>query len=414
MLEKPELIESFVGNNGLPESGGTGAKRAKDEITRRGKPMISANLDYYSSVDSGKAEEKAEETIPDHVDVEEVLPTTTPNGPPLPEISESIDELPMDYEGMTVEKTVDLPLPPAERAASSLPVFKLPAHFHLGFKCGWSTEEAEARRANTSSEPPAAVMSSKLKPQQKEKLRNFTTVTNSNEAVGLQCLQQSDWNLELAFDYYYNNPSLQEMSTSVDNKRIDALFHQYANNAADKKIMLDTKEARIGPNGMMRLLGDIHVRPDDIKALVLAWKCGAETQCEFTLDEWRRGWWTAWRKLRQVAAGWDDELNKNKQSLRSLYHFSFAYAKSAATKHLDIQSAIGYWQLFFTGREPRIRSWIEFVEHEKLKGVNKDLYFLLFDFFDSTDAFYANYDSAAAWPTTIDAFVEWEKSRQNR
>lgn len=101
-----------------------------------------------------------------------------------------------------------------------------------------------------------------------------------------------------------------------------------------------------------------------------------------------------------------------KLSVHSFLSFSFTYAKSAATKHLDIQSAISYWQLFFTTREPRIRSWIEFVQHEKLKGVNKDLYFLLFDFFDTTDSSYANYDSSAAWPTTIDAFVEWEKSRQ--
>lgn len=49
---------------------------------------------------------------------------------------------------------------------------------------------------------------------------------------------------------------------------------------------------RIGPNGMIKLLGDLKIQPENISALILAWKFGAEVQCEFSLKEFRHGFRT--------------------------------------------------------------------------------------------------------------------------
>jgi hypothetical protein len=49
---------------------------------------------------------------------------------------------------------------------------------------------------------------------------------------------------------------------------------------------------RIGPNGMVKLLDAIKISPEHISALILAWKFGAETQCEFSTEEFRRGFRT--------------------------------------------------------------------------------------------------------------------------
>lgn len=46
---------------------------------------------------------------------------------------------------------------------------------------------------------------------------------------------------------------------------------------------------RVGPNGMLKLLKDINISAEHISALILAWKCGAEVQCEFSLKEFRQG-----------------------------------------------------------------------------------------------------------------------------
>jgi hypothetical protein len=40
---------------------------------------------------------------------------------------------------------------------------------------------------------------------------------------------------------------------------------------------------------MQKLLDDIKVPADSINALLLAWKFGAETQCEFSQKEFRHG-----------------------------------------------------------------------------------------------------------------------------
>jgi hypothetical protein len=52
---------------------------------------------------------------------------------------------------------------------------------------------------------------------------------------------------------------------------------------------LDNSEARIGPNGMMRLLNDLGIDPASVNALILAWKMNAKVQCEFSLEEFRSG-----------------------------------------------------------------------------------------------------------------------------
>ncbi|KAI6209523.1 hypothetical protein M3Y96_00230200 [Aphelenchoides besseyi] len=144
MLEKPELISNFVGSNGVDEN--KPDKLKKDEITsedgdfgvdfsslvdgqpssvtkeEKGKPIISANLDYYTAA-RNETWKGDEEVVPDHIDVEveETIPNKTDVVVPLPEISESIDEIPQEFEVLTVQKTVDLPIPVEEKASRTSP-----------------------------------------------------------------------------------------------------------------------------------------------------------------------------------------------------------------------------------------------------------------------------------------------------
>lgn len=45
----------------------------------------------------------------------------------------------------------------------------------------------------------------------------------------------------------------------------------------------------MGPHGINRLLTDLGYEATDRRVLVLAWKFTAQTQCEFSLDEWVKG-----------------------------------------------------------------------------------------------------------------------------
>lgn len=260
-------------------------------------------------------------------------------------------------------------------------------------------------------------MTTRLKSGQREKLRNFILVTNSNEQIGIRCLQQSEWNLEFAIDTFYSQ-SFQDVPGNVDSRKLDAMFNAYANDPQDRKLMeCNTDEPRIGPNGMLRLLSEINVDPTSVEALVLAWKLKAETQCEFSANEFRTGLRElrvdSVEKLRNLVPSWKRDL-ENRPTLRSLYHFTFNYAKSAATRHLGIETACAYWMLFFETREPRVRLWITFLEEQKTRAVSLDLWNMFFEFLTTTNDTYDDYDTvSSAWPVTIDEFVVYARKRQN-
>jgi hypothetical protein len=46
---------------------------------------------------------------------------------------------------------------------------------------------------------------------------------------------------------------------------------------------------KITAEGVERFLNDLCLAPDSIKVLILAWKCKAAIQCEFTKDEFAIG-----------------------------------------------------------------------------------------------------------------------------
>jgi DCN1-like protein 1/2 len=46
---------------------------------------------------------------------------------------------------------------------------------------------------------------------------------------------------------------------------------------------------KITAEGVERFLNDLLLAPDSIKVLILAWKCKAAIQCEFTKDEFAIG-----------------------------------------------------------------------------------------------------------------------------
>jgi DCN1-like protein 1/2 len=256
--------------------------------------------------------------------------------------------------------------------------------------------------------------STKLKSTQREKVRNFCLVTNCSEAIAINCLTASDWNLELAFDIYYQNPAYQESSNSTDSKKIDALFYRYANDPEDKK-MMNSSEPRIGPNGMQRLLNDLNIDASSLNALIFAWKLRAETQCEFSLPEFQIGLREikvdSLDKLRNQITQWPAEL-EDKSKFRQVYQFVFHYAKSASLRFLDIDTAIAYWDILFQGRDPRVPLWIAYLKQEKQRGISMDTWNLFFEFLASTNEDYSNYDSNSAWPCIVDAFVDYARMQK--
>ncbi|KAF1761867.1 hypothetical protein GCK72_010126 [Caenorhabditis remanei] len=274
---------------------------------------------------------------------------------------------------------------------------------------------------------------SKMSPKNYETiLRQFVQWTQAAEPVAVNFLAKANWNIEYAMTLYFDNPNLFSGSAaqpSVDNERF---FNQYIH----KEDGLGDK--RIGPNGVQKLLGELGYSPTDRRVLILAWKCNAQTQCEFSLKEWLDGMTTlhadSVQTLRQRIDSLDAELHSDKSKFRELYLFSFSYGKAAASRSLDLETSILYWDVLFgNNRSTLMSQWIDFLREQERQAVarlaldvgqanaakikhvwiTRDTWNLFWDFIVLSRADLSDYDDEGAWPVLIDQFVDHCRSSLN-
>ncbi len=69
----------------------------------------------------------------------------------------------------------------------------------------------------------------RLKSSQREKTREFATLTQTGEKTALFCLAQHDWKLDVALDNYFANSELyfREPKAVVDKKKLESAYARY-------------------------------------------------------------------------------------------------------------------------------------------------------------------------------------------
>ncbi|ELU39709.1 hypothetical protein AG1IA_06263 [Rhizoctonia solani AG-1 IA] len=90
---------------------------------------------------------------------------------------------------------------------------------------------------------------------------------------------------------------------------------------------------------------------------------------------------------------------------------------------MAIESAIAFWNLLLSvglsgsalpkngWTDEHTEWWFEFLKERGGKGVSKDTWAMLPEFIKVIDGKFENHDLEAAWPSTIDDFVEWAKEK---
>lgn len=245
----------------------------------------------------------------------------------------------------------------------------------------------------------------KLKPAQREKVRQFMAFTQASEKTALYCLSRHDWRLDVASDNYFTEPEFywRESKPSIERRKLEALFNR----------LKDPHEPdKIGVEGISKFCEDLHLDPTSRLVLVIAWKFKAAVQCEFTKSEFINGMTELCvddlEKLRWMLPNLENELS-DKTKFKSLYQYTFNFAKNLEQKSLELDMAVAYWNILIGDRFKFLDLWTKYLNEHYKRAIPRDTWNLLLDFSLMINDDMSNYDEEGAWPALIDDFVEWAK-----
>jgi len=245
----------------------------------------------------------------------------------------------------------------------------------------------------------------KLKGSQRDRCKEFISLTQTGEKTALYCLERHGWKLDIALDSYFANPEVyyRETRSSIDKKKLDQVYNRYRDPSDPDKI---------GVDGVIRILDDLQLDPSSRTTLIVAWKFKAATQCEFSREEFVSG-------MTDLGCDTIDKLKSKLPQIemeildatkfKEFYQFTFNYAKNASQKGLELDIAIAYWNIVLTDRFKFLNLWNKFLHEHHNRSIPKDTWNLLLDFATTVNDDLGNYDEEGAWPVLIDDFVEYAK-----
>ncbi|KAF7288630.1 Defective in cullin neddylation protein [Mycena indigotica] len=189
--------------------------------------------------------------------------------------------------------------------------------------------------------------------------------------------------------------------------RLNALFHKYK----------DADGEEITVDGTIRMCEDLGVDPEDVVLLAVAFELKSPH-----MDEWSRaGYVDGWKALgADSIPAMQAALSRLRTRLTSgvdpkyfqkVYNNTFEFAKSEGQRSIPLETATALWDCCYRMQRWE-EEWMITGTHlwRSTGGVPNtttgDTWIMFLDFVRSIDARFATYDVDAAWPSSIDDFVE--------
>lgn len=268
--------------------------------------------------------------------------------------------------------------------------------------------------------------SKNLDRERNEKIRQIREVLGLTEQQARQALQSNDWVVERAIGAFCESSTISphsshsNSSSKFDRRKIEQLWSNYADPHDTTKMNLEQ---------LLRFLNDLQFDPSVREVLVLCWKMNASKQGELQRNEFIQGCQDLQcdtiEKIREKIKQLNREIETDNEKFKQLYIYTFNFARSStASRNLDTQAAIAYWNMLFSANTITKQSpqkykffdlWLQFLnEKSNQRTITKDTWDLLLDFLTTIKSDFSNYDHDGAWPTLIDDFVEYVKTTQSQ
>ncbi|KAJ3733164.1 defective in Cullin neddylation protein 1 [Lentinula guzmanii] len=266
---------------------------------------------------------------------------------------------------------------------------------------------------------------------------SFCSVTGASPKDARKFLDKYK-RLDAAVDAYYSNSGAFAASTkpqgnAPSTSKLNALFDSYK----------DPDSEDITINGTIKLCEDLEKDPEDVVLLAVAFELKSPEIGRWT----RKGWVDGWKAngcdslpaMKNAVVRLGNQLSSDSAYFRKVYLYTFDLGRTDGARSLGMESAQAFWSLLIPfglkggalshisstddddddvdmngveGWRPEFTEWwFEFLNEKGGKGVSKDTWSMFLDFMRSIDAKFEKYDMEAAWPSTIDYFVDFAKER---
>ncbi|CAE6475757.1 unnamed protein product [Rhizoctonia solani] len=260
-------------------------------------------------------------------------------------------------------------------------------------------------------------MSSRISSTQRDSLvAQFQAITDASKDQALSALKKHNYRLDAAVDAYYQGLT-DSPPAQVSTQKLGALFDKYK----------DPDSADIGITGTIQWCEDLGVDPEDVSLLAVAYELKSPAVGEWTrsgfVDGWKKLGCDTMEQMKDKIATLRQKLSDDPDYFSKVYLYTFNFAKTEGARSIPIESAIGFWTLLLniglsgpalpkTGwTSEHTEWWFEFLKEKGGKGVSKDTWAMLPEFIKVIDEKFEKHDLEAAWPSTIDDFVEWAKEK---